>query len=82
MVVESKPADENIVRPLIDLHSLCYIFPSRKIKIYQVYVIQREKKIFYPLEPFYNHFHNILRLFDVLTNFSFTTSETMRDYYL
>ena len=30
----------------------------------------------------YNHFHNILRLFNVLTNFPFTTSETMRDYYL
>ena len=29
-----------------------------------------------------NHFHNILRLFDVLPNFLFTTSETMRDYYL
>ena len=29
-----------------------------------------------------NHFHNILRLFDVLPNFPFTTSETMRDYYL
>ena len=30
----------------------------------------------------YNHFHNILRLFDVLPNFPFTTSETMADYYL
>ena len=30
----------------------------------------------------YNHFHNILRLFDVLTSFPFTTIETMRDYYL
>ena len=30
----------------------------------------------------YNHFLNILRLFNVLTNFPFTTSETMRDYYL
>ena len=30
----------------------------------------------------HNHFHNILRLFDVLTNFPFTTNETMRDYYL
>ena len=30
----------------------------------------------------YNHFHDILRLFDALTNFPFTTSETMRDYYL
>ena len=31
---------------------------------------------------FHNHFHNILRLFDVLPNCPFTTSETMRDYYL
>ena len=30
----------------------------------------------------YNHFHNILRIFDVLANFPYTTSETMRDYYL
>ena len=29
-----------------------------------------------------NHFHNILRLFDVLPNFPFTTSETIRHYYL
>ena len=28
----------------------------------------------------YNHFHNNLRLFDVLPNFHITTSETMRDY--
>ena len=31
---------------------------------------------------YYNHFHNISRLFDVLLNLSFTTSETMRNYYL
>ena len=30
----------------------------------------------------YNQFHNILRLFDVLPNFPFTTSETMGDWYL
>ena len=30
----------------------------------------------------YNHFHNILRLFDVLPNFPLTTSGTMDDYYL
>ena len=30
----------------------------------------------------YNRFHNILRLFDVLINFPFTTGETMCDYYL
>ena len=29
-----------------------------------------------------NHFHNILRLFDVLTNFRLTTSEDMRGSYL
>ena len=29
-----------------------------------------------------NQFHNILRLFNVLPNFPFTTSETMCDYYL
>ena len=28
------------------------------------------------------HFHNILRLFDVLPNFPFTTIEMMGDYYL
>ena len=31
---------------------------------------------------YYIHFYNILRLFDVLTNFCSTTSEMMRDYYL
>ena len=30
----------------------------------------------------FNHFHGILRLFDVLPNFHFTTCETMCDYYL
>ena len=28
-----------------------------------------------------NIFHNILRHFDILPNFPFTASETMRDYY-
>ena len=27
-------------------------------------------------------FNNILRLFDILPNFPFTTSDAMRDYYL
>ena len=30
----------------------------------------------------YNHFHNILRYFEVLPNFPFTTTETIRDHYL
>ena len=29
----------------------------------------------------YYQFQNILRLFDILPNFPFTTSETMREYY-
>ena len=33
-------------------------------------------------KPRTNNFHNILRLFDVLPNFPFTRSETMRDYCL
>ena len=32
------------------------------------------------IKLFYNHGHDILRLFDVLPNFSFITSETKRDY--
>ena len=43
-------------------------------------VLILEEKIF--LLYSYNHFHNILRLFDVLTNFPFTASETMRNYEL
>ena len=38
-----------------------------------------KNKLFYIC---YNHFHNILRLFDGLPIFTFTTSEAMRDYYL
>ena len=38
--------------------------------------------LIYKLAIICNHFHHIFRLFDVLLNFPFTTSETMRDYYL
>ena len=34
----------------------------------------------YEHEGNYNHFHNILRLFDTIANFLFITSETKRDY--
>ena len=34
----------------------------------------------YNLVYIYNFGHNVLRLFDVSPNFSFTTSETNRDY--
>ena len=39
-------------------------------------------EIFLVCHVVYNHFHNILKLLDVPTNFPFTTSETMHDYYL
>ena len=34
----------------------------------------------FKVAPNYNSPHNTLRLFDVLTNFAFTTSETKLDY--
>ena len=34
------------------------------------------------IDSYYNHFDNILRLFNVLPNLAFTTSETMCDYDL
>ena len=40
-----------------------------------------EKNQKYEMGQVYNHFH-ILRLFGVLPNFPFTTSEMMYDYYL
>ena len=53
--------------------------------------IKDDKKVYFyknvPVIPctfmeIFNHFHNILRLLDVLPSFSFTTSETIGDYYL
>ena len=37
---------------------------------------------FYPVKNIYNHFHNILGIFDVFRNFLGTASEAMRDCYL
>ena len=54
----------------------CFIW-----KKYQVtYVVSTFTKKLYFLS--YNQLHNTLRLFDILPNFPFTTSETMGDYYL
>ena len=59
-----------------------------KLKIMWWFPLETEnnKGIFIPVRinkmVAYNNFHNIFRLFDVLTNFPFTTNETMRDYYL
>ena len=46
-------------------------------KYLQVSRMNTERFIF-----IHNQLHNILRLFDVLPNFPFTTSEMIRDYYL
>ena len=41
---------------------------------------EEKKEIILHTTISYNHFQNILRLFDVLPNFTFTTSETMLAY--
>ena len=59
---------------------------TKKLKNKNIFESNIANPVRYPsLTRFYrtfNHFHNILRLFDVLPNFPFTTSETMRDYHL
>ena len=45
-------------------------------------VLYMYSEILFLLHSNYNHFDDILRLFDVLANFPFSTSEAMRDYYL
>ena len=52
--------------------------PKNKLNVNNEYV--GKSKLLYSLCD-YNHFDNILRLCDVLTDFRFTTSETMNDYY-
>ena len=47
------------------------------------FIVNSEKSALQPTKILTcHHFHSILRLFDVLSNFRFTTSETMRGYYL
>ena len=55
----------------------------KRTLVYLVYyhVVVVESKVLYEIKS-YNHFHNILRLFDVLTNFPFIASETIHNYYL
>ena len=44
--------------------------------------IKKTKSVFRLLKWSYDYFYSILRLFGVLPNFLFTTSEAMLDYYL
>ena len=47
------------------------------------FIVNSEKSALQPTKILTcHHFHSILRVFDVLSNFRFTTSETMRGYYL
>ena len=47
------------------------------LKAFNEFIEQYE---FRYIAQYHNHFHNILRLFNVLPNLPFTTSETKRDY--
>ena len=54
---------------------------SRNKSFYSVEKLLKWLIIKLSLTIFHNHGHNILRLFDVLPNFPFTTGETKRDYW-
>ena len=71
----------------------CHYYPQRNILLHFVAIkvltllihanLKFKVKIgILPIIMNYNHFHNILRLFDVLPNFLFTASETIGNYYL
>ena len=51
------------------------------IKRCRIQYLNLDKALAFPRND-KHFFHNILRLFDVLPNFPFPTSETMCDYYL
>ena len=75
------------VQPVITLCKMRTCLPSLKSKIEKNLKIQVVYKFVCPgcntyYDKYCNLFHNILRLLDDFPNFSFTTSETMRDYYL
>ena len=52
----------------------CVLYQRKKLMLIEIALYSSLKT--------YNQFYNILRLFDVLPNFPFTTSETVGDYYL
>ena len=53
-------------------------FKHEFVSVFKMLKQNQEKRI---PDDFYNHFHSILRHFDVLPNSPFATSETMCDYY-
>ena len=88
--------ERNTCHPFISLYqkaivfplTLCYSMPKTPDSLSNVLgttnlnsYIYKKKHLYHFQENLnYNLGHNILRLFDVLPNFSFPTSETNRDY--
>ena len=65
-----------------------WIFTQKKFLHFPKKINLKTKNILIPVRKSqspsphtYNPFYNILRIFNVLTSFPFTTSETMRNYY-
>ena len=67
--------------------NICHTFFSVSVIYFEQanvsWVFRKQSSLFLDTailtKRFYNQFHNILRLFDILSNFPFTTSETMGD---
>ena len=65
-------------------HERCASWEKCGPEISTVNVLESVARITYTgvaLQTGYNHFHNILRHFNVFSNFPFTTCEKRRDYY-
>ena len=69
-------------RALADLYSFfkSVIFLENRCYVGKFHFIFILLKNYLLLTHDFNHFHNILRLFDVLPNFPFNASEMKRDY--
>ena len=60
---------------------MCHVWALPHIYKVTIFILQRNRYTYLKVSS-YNLFHNILRLFGVLPNSPFSTSETMGDYYL
>ena len=76
IILKSSPLKEFLGKGVLKICSkLAGEYPCRSGAI----LIKNTSESFFSIS--YDHFQNILRLFDVLQNFSFITSEMKRDYY-
>ena len=87
VLVFSRFSFENIIFSRFNFENIIF-FPGSVLKILFFSRFSFQNIIFFldsvfeNIIFFHNQAHNILRLFDVLPNFPFTTSETMGDFYL